>query len=56
MPKTFKIGSMSFETKSVLFGICVAMVGLSAPPTQSLFQKIYTTIGNFVVSIFPKKK
>lgn len=54
MPKYFKLGSMTVETRSMLVGLVVSMVGLSIPQTQSFFNKILSAFKSFVGGIFKK--
>lgn len=55
MPKSFRLGKMNIETRSMLIGVAFAMVGLSIPQTQSFFKKILETVNSAVSSVFKKK-
>ena len=55
MPKSIRIGKMSFDTKSVLFGAIVMSIGMCAPPTSSIFTKIYNSIAGIVRTVFKSK-
>lgn len=47
-----RVGRMNIDNKSMLIGVLVAMVGLSAKPTQGFFAQILSTVSGFVGSIF----
>lgn len=55
MPKYIKIGKTQIETKSMLVGLLVGMVGLSFQPTQTFFGKILSAVNSVVGKIGGKK-
>ena len=53
--KNIRIGKISVDTKSMLIGMAVFCLGLSLPPTQNFFTKIWSSVKSTVSGLFSKK-
>jgi len=48
--KSFKLGKYYIDTKSMIVGLGVCLLGLSIPQTQSFFEKMLQSVKSMLLS------